>query len=283
MSTWTDEISTAVKTAAARADEATTHAERSLESARSKTETAYAHGWDGVGATMEQAAEHLEWVTEQLTSTERACQSAGEVLDQITEQLSSPEVAERLASAIEHLDTAVGTAEAAIGLIDEAIGACETAGQQSLPASLQALREEADEIREQAQQIRADAQTEHETTGTWSEDQQDEGGSRGNCVGLAAARRPAPSPDELAPATSRSHEPPPQRPLRLCPPYANRAVSWMTWSPRLIRRTGCRTAGGRCPRVSLGTRPVGWCSMRAGERSTGSRSSPETTRRRCAT
>jgi hypothetical protein len=52
MSTRTDEISTAVKTTAVQASDTKTHAERTLESARSKTESAYAHGWDGVGANM---------------------------------------------------------------------------------------------------------------------------------------------------------------------------------------------------------------------------------------
>jgi len=180
MSTGTDEISTAVKITAAEAGNAKTHAERTLESARSKTETAYEHGWDGVGANMEQAGDYLEGVVEQLTSTERACQSAGEILDQITEQMSSPEVAEHLMSAIEHLDTVSSTVGAAIGLIDEAIGACEAAGQQSLPASLQALREEADEIRERAQQIHTDAQAEHEATGIWSKDTDEEVSPPGN-------------------------------------------------------------------------------------------------------
>jgi hypothetical protein len=180
MSTRTDEISSALKTTAAQAGDAKTHAERTLESARSKTETAYEHGWDGVGANMEQAGDHLEGVVEQLTSTEQACRSAGEILDQITEQMSSPEVAAHLMSAIEHLGTVTSTLEATIGLIDEAVGACESAGQQSLPASLQTLREEADEIRERAQQIHTDAQTEHEATGTWSEDTDEEEVSSGN-------------------------------------------------------------------------------------------------------
>ena len=177
MSTRTDEISIAVKTTAAQAGEATADAERALESCRSKTEIAYQHGWDGVGANMEQAAEQIEAVVEQLTNAEQACQSAGEVLDQITAQLSSPEVAEHLAIALEHLDTVTNTAEAAIGLIDEAIGACEAAGQQSLPASLQTLREAADEIHERAQQISTDAQTEHEATGAWSQDTDADDGS----------------------------------------------------------------------------------------------------------
>ena len=57
MSDRTAEISASVKTAGAGAGEAVTRAEQCLESARNKYETAAAHGWAGVAANMELAAE----------------------------------------------------------------------------------------------------------------------------------------------------------------------------------------------------------------------------------
>jgi hypothetical protein len=173
MSTRTMEISAAVKTAAGGASEARTHAEQSLESTRAKAETAHAHGWGGVGANMEQAAEHLEGVIEQLGGAEEACEAAAEVLDQITDQMSSSEVAERLLTATGELDTVATAAEAAVTLVDKAIGACEAAGQQSLPVSLNILREEVDAVRERVQETLDDVDAEHQATGMWSDDDED--------------------------------------------------------------------------------------------------------------
>src|SRR6187549_1225537 len=88
MTTKTEEISSAVKTADEGMTEAAAHAERLAESARAKAETAAEHGWGGVAGNMEQAVEHLEGVVEQVRTAERASQTAATVLDEITDQMS---------------------------------------------------------------------------------------------------------------------------------------------------------------------------------------------------
>src|SRR5690349_21298721 len=142
----TAEISASVKAAGAGTSEALSRAERRLESARDKYETAAMHGWDGVAGNMELAADSLEGVVEQLTSAEQAIQTTADVLDEITDKMSSPEVAAHLVTASNELDTAHGAAEASTTLLGEAISHCEAAGQEALPASLNTLRDEVLEI-----------------------------------------------------------------------------------------------------------------------------------------
>src|SRR4051812_39146910 len=131
MTTRTEEISSAVKTAAEGMTQTGANAERLAESARSKAETAATHGWGGVAANMEQAVAYLEGVVEQVGTAEQAGQGAGTVLDEIHEQMSSPEVVEHLVSAQNELDSMNGALENAVSLVDQAITACEAAGQTS--------------------------------------------------------------------------------------------------------------------------------------------------------
>jgi len=177
MTTKTEEISSAVKTAEEGITEAATHAERLAESARTKAETAAEHGWGGVADNMEQAVEYLESVIEQLRSAEQAGQNAGTLLDEITEQMSSPEVVEHLVTAGGELDTVSGSLEAAVEQVDEAITACEAAGQTSLPGAIQNLREEITEAHEQVGQSRNEADAERLHAETWSDEVEEEEGA----------------------------------------------------------------------------------------------------------
>jgi prefoldin subunit 5 len=169
MSTKTEEISSAVKTAGEGITEAATHAERLAEAARNKAATAAEHGWGGVAGNMEQAVEHLEGVIEQLRSAEQAGQTSATVLDEITDQMSSPEVVEHLVTAGGELDTVSGSLDAAVALVDEAITACEASGQTSLPGAIQNLREEITEVHERAGQSRGEADAERQHAETWSD------------------------------------------------------------------------------------------------------------------
>jgi hypothetical protein len=175
----TAEISTSVKAAGAAASGALSRAEQRLESARNKCETAAMHGWDGVAGNMELAAESLEGVVEQLTSSEQATQTTAEVLDEITDKMSSPEVAAHLVTASNELDTAHGAAEASISLLDEAISHCEAAGQESLPAALNTLRDEVLEILERLLQCRNDVDAEQQEAENFAQ-QNDEEDDSGN-------------------------------------------------------------------------------------------------------
>jgi hypothetical protein len=111
VTTRTDEISTAVTAVSAVIREANTTAERLVEAARNKAETAAEHGWAGVASNMEEAVERLENVVAQLGATEQSGQEVSTVLGQITEQMSSPEVVEHLRTAISELDDAQTTSQ----------------------------------------------------------------------------------------------------------------------------------------------------------------------------
>jgi len=180
-----------VKTVAEGLAETLAHTERSLESARSKAETAAIHGWGGVSANMELAAEHLEGVVEQLGSTQQACEIASSVLEAITDMMSSPEIVEHLVTTLGELNTATGTAEAAISLVDDAVTACEAAGQESLPVSLQNLREQGEEIHERLGRLRDDTDAERQHAETWSADHEEQVGAPGNRPGPATQRSSA--------------------------------------------------------------------------------------------
>lgn len=177
MTTRTEEISSAVKTADEGMTEAVAHAERLAESARNKAETAAEHGWGGVAGNMEQAVEHLEGVIQQLGTAEQAGQTAATVLDEITDQMSSPEVVEHLVTAGGELDTVTGSLESAISLVDEAITACEAAGQTSLPGAIQNLREEITEAHERAGQSRDETDAERQHAETWTDEVEEEEGA----------------------------------------------------------------------------------------------------------
>jgi len=177
MTTKTEEISSAVKTADEGITEAAAHAERLAESARAKAETAAEHGWGGVAGNMEQAVEHLEGVVEQVRTAERAGQTAATVLDEITDQMSSPEVVEHLVTAGGELDTVTGSLESAVALVDEAITACEAAGQTSLLGAMQSLREEISEAHERAGQSRDETDAERQHAETWTDEVEEEEGA----------------------------------------------------------------------------------------------------------
>jgi hypothetical protein len=177
VTTRTEEISSAVKTAGEGVAEAAAHAERLAESARGKAETAAMHGWGGVSGNMEQAVEHLEGVIEQVGTAETAGVTAVTVLDEITEQMSSPEVVEHLVTAQGELDTVSSSLEGAVVLVDEAITAFEAAGHTSLAEATQNLREEITEAQEKAGQSRADTDAERLNAETWSDDVEEEDAS----------------------------------------------------------------------------------------------------------
>ena len=169
MTTRTEEISAAVKTAGEGIAEALAHAERLAESARGKAETAAEHGWGGVAGNMEEAVEHLEAVVEQLGAAEQASKTAATALDEITDQMSSPEVVERLVTAGGELDTQTTSLDAAVASVDEAISACEAAGQTSLPGAIQSLREELTQAHERVGQSHEDIDTERQQADDWTD------------------------------------------------------------------------------------------------------------------
>jgi hypothetical protein len=177
MTTRTEAISSAVKTADEGMAEVVAHARRLAESARNKAETAAEHGWGGVAANMEQAADHLEAVVEQLGTAEQAGQNAASALDEITDQMSSPEVVERLVTAGGQLDTVTGSLEASVASVDEAIAACEAAGQTSLPGAIHHLREEITQADGRVGQSRDEIAAERQHAETWTDEVDEESAS----------------------------------------------------------------------------------------------------------
>jgi SCP1.201-like deaminase len=141
-----------------------------LEFAQTQTETAYSHGWHGIGATMQQVSDHLEGFLELITSTEAAGRTAVSILGQTSEETTNTHLAAYLVAASAELNTAHEATEAAMGLLDDALTASQAVGQESLEAALNGLRDDLEFLREQTARSRSETDTEHDLVITWSHD-----------------------------------------------------------------------------------------------------------------
>lgn len=240
MTTRTREITAEVKSVQSAIGDAVTGAGQLLEAAREKVDTALAHGWHGVAANMEAAAEHTEAVIEQLDTASQATAPVTESLDEITDQTSSPEVSARLTSAANELEIVDSALGASLSSVDEAIAACRQAGQESLPVSLYGLHLQIEKIQERVTQLSSDIAEEGSHALTWTADASPP-------TGETAAGDPAGKP-------LRVMTPPRHHPLSLPSPW------------RQSRLTDSCPIGYRQPVVPC--RPVGPEALPAASRST---------------
>lgn len=188
MSTTTEELSTRVRAITGDLGDAVQQAETLLEFARDARETAAAHGWGGIAATMTEAVDHLEGVVGQLQSAERSGEATSTALDGIEDVTSSSEVAAQLRTALGELDEARSSTEGAVALIDEAVEACQAAGQRSLPESLALLRDISEELNERIGQLYTDVDTERHVAENYAE--RDVGEATSGNGERAAEKRP---------------------------------------------------------------------------------------------
>ncbi|GAB3239580.1 hypothetical protein [Kineosporia babensis] len=158
----TEEISSDVKAVSAAAEEVRNRAEEALEFARNEIDTAYEHGWDGVGQSINIAGEALEKIVEELDSTSGTFENVAKSLDAISEQMSHNEVAEQLALTMTEIDAGHETMQGTSELVEEALTGADQAEHQSLGTRLHKLREEVEKLAGQLQQSRSDIESEHE-------------------------------------------------------------------------------------------------------------------------
>lgn len=158
----TEEISSDVQAVGAAADEARTRAEETLEFARGEIETAYEHGWDGVGQSITITGEALEKVVEELNGSGGTFENATRTLETISEQMSHNEVAEQLALTATELDATHTAIQGTLELVDEAQQGSDQAEHQALSNRLSNLREELEKLAERIAQTRTETESEQE-------------------------------------------------------------------------------------------------------------------------
>ncbi len=158
----TEEISSDVKAVSAATAEARNRAEEALEFAKGEIDTAYEHGWDGVGQSITIAGEALEKVVEELAGTGSTFENVAKSLDAISDQMSHNEVAEQLALTMTEIDAGHETLQGTTQIVDEALTGADQAEHQSLGNRLHKLREEVEKLADRLLQSRADTESEHE-------------------------------------------------------------------------------------------------------------------------
>ncbi|MGH3730497.1 MAG: hypothetical protein ACRDTU_17345 [Micromonosporaceae bacterium] len=168
--TRTAEIITGADAARGRIAEARAEATDALNLAYELMEVAAAHGWDGVATSMNSAKETLEAVIAHADNADQAAGAAVTVLGEITSKLSSYEVAERLATVIQHFDQVRDGIDSATGSVNDTRHACQQAGEPyELLQILQVISDDLGEARHSVDKTTSVTESERQDAETWGD------------------------------------------------------------------------------------------------------------------
>jgi flagellar biosynthesis chaperone FliJ len=155
MSESTEELKTAVQGASETLTETHNLTEQLSGQATELADEAAEHGWHGMATRMQQVAEALEATAAQVSTGEKACETAVEEVGLINDEIPAEEVVAHLSTSTSQLEEAGTALEGAVEKAEEAQTAAAEIGQEGMMQATLDLHTQLTELHEQIGQYLA--------------------------------------------------------------------------------------------------------------------------------
>lgn len=165
----TDELDAAVQGVTETMTQVGAFTEQLSGQATELAEEAAGHGWHGIGARMQEAADALEATAGQIATGKQACEVASEELGWISDKIPAEEVVAHLTTSTSQLGEAVTALVGAIEKAEEATAAAEEIGQQGMMQATLDLNSQLAEVHEKIAQLHGISENERAAAKTYAE------------------------------------------------------------------------------------------------------------------